>query len=139
LADLAPTILELLSLAPPPSFQGRSLVSLLRGSSLPRAAVFAETSVGGDPRRRKIAVRHGMLKLLGRNRMTGGAELSRLELFDLARDADEQHPLPHAARHALARQAAAYLRRAMDGAARSEPVTLDPKILEELRAFGYVQ
>lgn len=141
LVDLAPTVLALLGLPAPASFQGRSLVPLLRGGGLPQQPCYAETSHTHD-RNQKVAVREGRLKYvvnLPRGRDAEPRILSE-ELFDLEADPGERHSLsspPDRAR--LRRYVLAYLARARAESAEPVAVSLRPVVLERLKALGYVQ
>jgi arylsulfatase A-like enzyme len=141
LVDLAPTLLELFGLPVPSSFQGRSLMPLLRGGTLPEQPTYAETSHTHD-RNQKVAVREGRLKYVmnvprGRE---ADPRILREELFDLERDPRERDSLQAGSdRERLRRYALAYLSRGRAEATEPVAVSLSPTVLERLRALGYVQ
>jgi arylsulfatase A-like enzyme len=141
LVDLAPTLLDLLGLPRPLSFQGRSLVPLMRGGDLEPAPILAETDIGRRGDVRKVAVRLGSHKLLAHSAVGERGTLSGrgLQLFDLDQDPRELHPLPRPLESPLFREAVAYLRRARDEGSSGTPTDLEAETLESLRALGYVQ
>jgi arylsulfatase A-like enzyme len=144
LLDVAPSVLELIGLPAESSFEGRSLVPLLRGESPapnPHGVVSELERVserGAETRVHSRAVLDGANKAI----MTpaGG-----LELYDLTTDPRERWPLagsravevasplaPLAAEHVAL---AAHSR----GAAQSQSAVLDDATKEKLRALGYHQ
>jgi arylsulfatase A-like enzyme len=139
--DLAPTLLEALGLPRPASFQGRSLLPLLRGETLPEAPLYAETGLRAG-HRQLVAVRDGPLKLI--LEVPGGREtappLLSEEGYDLAADPGEQVNRAREPRfEPLRRKLLAYLARARAEAPPMRPVELDPASLEKLRALGYIR
>jgi arylsulfatase A-like enzyme len=140
LVDLAPTILSLVGLPAPSSFQGRDLVP---GGTLPPAAdarpLFSETNG------RIYGVRaDGWRFVFNPEDYTPGAPggaypIERVELYDLAEDPREQRNV--AADHpdrveALTAEIAAWRERDLHAEVPSQEI--DPETLEELRALGYV-
>jgi arylsulfatase A-like enzyme len=143
LIDVAPTLLEILGLPAPGSFQGRSLVDLVRGGTDFPTEAWAETehTVDGS---HKLALRRGAARnkwiLSYREHSPPG-----LELYRLGEDPGETRNLAPSegaeVRDILAR-AESFLsdarRRRTEGPAPSRPA-LTPEMLERLRALGYVQ
>jgi arylsulfatase A-like enzyme len=131
LMDVAPSLLELAGVAPPPGFQGRSLVPWLRGETLPPAPVLAELAHS------RTWIRHPW-KLIHHPRE------KRSELFELASDPGEQTDLA-AERPGRRGQLESELRQALAAADRNpvEPVNpthvADDELREQLRALGYVE
>ena len=133
LADLLPTVLELLGREPPAELHGRSLAPLLGGGSGPEARpLFAERTLYGPERR---AIFRWPQKLI-QNLAAPGRPL----LFDLAADAGETSNLAtqEAAAADQLRQALAVLDHVAapgdDGV-----ITLDPESEAALRSLGYVR
>lgn len=132
--DVLPTLLELLSLSPPDTARGRSLVPLMRGEMMDPAAILAEGRPYGRNQQMVLA---GRFKLI-RNLRTG-----RTMLFDLdadpaeTRDLSQRHP---AARHKLV----SVLDRELPRDARPEddplnqPQELDAELQQRLRELGYI-
>jgi arylsulfatase A-like enzyme len=132
--DLAPTLLELVGLPVPATFQGRSLVPLLRGEPLERAPIVSETSWRGID---KATARLDRWKLIVDR--TSGERL----LFDLESDPHERNAFdPDAPEHAAV---VAELAAALERARRPPPGlelegssgTGDASAEEALRALGY--
>lgn len=82
--DIAPTILDLLSIPIPSQFQGRSFVPLLRGEDLPRLPHVAQTQLRGID---IDSIRSGQWKLII-DRM-----LDTRELYDMQADPEERKNL----------------------------------------------
>jgi arylsulfatase A-like enzyme len=140
LVDLAPTLLDALGVAAPASFQGRSLLPLARGESLPATALFAETERNPDKSHR-LAVRIGALKYILRTRNGGDPDqpLSE-ELYDLDRDPQERSSdLAHPQIESLRRQAALYLARGRAQAQAPAEARLPADLKAQLHALGYLQ
>ena len=137
LVDVGPTVLELVALAPAPAAEGRSLVPLLGGASVP-ADVVAElppvTTSGSDVRRHALALVRGTLKLI-----VPRAESAPAVVYDLAADPEERSP--HAPETECktcldaARRMADVLR-ARAGV--PEHGAVDERARGRLRALGYV-
>ena len=132
LIDVAPSILDLLEIGPPPEAQGSSLLPLIDESTDERAPVYLAVS-RAEPGLR--AVRKGSWKYI---RDLGSSRGDRL--FDLASDPGEQHDL-RLARPDVAKELAAHL----DEYLAAAPLFLQPDLeevdaetLDELRALGYV-
>lgn len=87
LMDVAPTLLQLLGVPAPSSYQGRSLVPLLEGKREPGRLAFSSSSTLGDSRRdpRMFSVQDERFKLIY------DADTRALTLYDLAQDPDETH------------------------------------------------
>ena len=144
LVDIAPTILEALSVPRPPSFQGRSLFELLgvAPTSVGREA-WSETEhtiddshklslrLGAEGRKAIFSLRDGHVDV---------------ELFDLARDPNELQALRPTAtndetREAFEERLELYLRDmagAREGNRDIPAVELDPEERERLRSLGYI-
>jgi arylsulfatase A-like enzyme len=132
--DLAPTLLEIVGLPVPPTFQGRSLVPLLRGERLAETTIVSETSWRGID---LASARSGRWKLIV-DRASGARTL-----FDLDTDPGEMDALdPDAAEHA---SVVALLEAELERAGRTPAgVTLeggtgegDATSEDALRALGY--
>jgi arylsulfatase A-like enzyme len=140
LIDVAPTILDLLGLAAPATFQGRSLLPAVdRGTSDAREA-WAETEHTIDGTH-KLAVRRGSG---GKKAIFSVKENEvALELYDLARDSKETTNLEDpGSREGLDKTLAAYLadvERRRQGKTGSPEVILDRRDLERLRSLGYLK
>jgi arylsulfatase A-like enzyme len=141
LLDFGPTILSALGVDRPASFQGRSLLPLVHGGSVPAEPIYSETELTAD-RSHVVSVREGNFKYVLHVPRDHKAELRVLkeELFDLASDPGERSSRPPSDEaERLRRLALAYLSGARREAAQSSPVTLDAVTMERLRALGYVR
>jgi arylsulfatase A-like enzyme len=141
LVDLAPTMLDAFGLPRPPSFQGRSLLPLLRGEPLPEEPLYAETGLRAR-QNQLLAIREGALKLI--LEVPGGRETAppvlAEEAYDLAADpAERTNRAGQPEFEPLRQRARAYLARARAEAPAMRPVELDPASLEKLRALGYIR
>jgi arylsulfatase A-like enzyme len=132
LADVAPTILEVLGLAVPSSMQGRSLQTALAGRSLPPRPVFFEWNAA-----HARGVRLGDAKLV----RSGDSAL----LYNLGEDPSEVRPVNvrEGLPPLLARVLDNYER---DGARRrasvdvpSDAPSISPDVGKSLRALGYIE
>lgn len=85
LLDLAPTLVDLLGLAAPASWQGRSLLPLLRGETLPPAPAFAELmpAPAWNHDARAMITGDGTHKVIFRK------SDNRWEVYDLTKDPEE--------------------------------------------------
>ncbi len=143
LVDLAPTVLDLLGLAPLPAAQGRSLRPLLEGRGAAPSPVFSETVLTAD-RSQLLALRLGQWKYIARL-PRGARSSSPLEeqAYDLQADPGEQRDLlrgPSPADVAAQRRMLLdYLARSRAEASPTRTVLLDPETEAKLRAWGYIQ
>jgi arylsulfatase A-like enzyme len=142
LVDVAPTVLGLLGLPSPSSFQG---VNLLPGGAVPaqpaRTAVFSETSGRifsvSTPEWRFV---YNPEKLVP-EAPGGPYPIGRTELFDRRRDPREQGnvaALRPEVVQALVAEVDAWRRRDLREGAGQAVQTIDPTTAEELRALGYI-
>jgi arylsulfatase A-like enzyme len=149
LIDVAPTLLELSGLPPAPTFEGRSLVSLMQSALAPPALwarmvdlvqghdVIAEIEPHGespDMRKHSLAIVRGSRKLLVDPR-------GDTALFDLYSDPGETTPLGAANADLAARMLSALAQRRSElktRAAESRDVRpIDDATKEQLRGLGY--
>jgi arylsulfatase A-like enzyme len=136
LIDLAPTLLEAFHIAAPASFQGRSLMPLLRGGSLPPTPLFSETS--RSEAHHQVSVRDGRWKYaVLYDIVDAGRVLKREALFDLDSDPGERRPVARDLAP-FRKQVEAFLARSAEAGAISRDAGLDAAEQEELRALGYV-
>jgi arylsulfatase A-like enzyme len=140
LLDVAPTLLGLLDLQAPSTFQG---LNLLPGKKVPRQAVrrelFSETNgaiFGVDAGGWRL-----ILNPTGKNPGAPGGPypIAPVELYDLGRDPGERRNLA-AARPDIVSALSAEIEtwKARNRRRELPPQTIDPATLEELRALGYV-
>jgi arylsulfatase A-like enzyme len=140
-ADVLPTLLALAGAAPPPALDGRSLLPAIAGAKLPAAPALSYQRLGGFVRRgavtgSEVAVTSGDYRLLVRHE-DGGAVSRRL--YDRRRDPREQRdaqgelPITTAFLESVLRWPP---RSAGSLAQPAGP--LDPEVVEQLRALGYV-
>jgi arylsulfatase A-like enzyme len=132
LADVAPTLLDVLGLPVPPGMQGRSLRKPLSGQSIGYAPEFFEWN--GDGTR---GMRFGNSKLV--------RQVGRTLFYDLARDPTEADPVDLKAKPAppLERllddyEAEGTRRRAVLGVPGDAP-SISPELQKSLRGLGYVE
>jgi arylsulfatase A-like enzyme len=86
LIDVAPTILDALGIAVPPSFMGRSLVPALRGKELPPRAAYAELIPYPNWKHEARA----MVSADGKWKLFDRVSDNQSELYDLAADPEER-------------------------------------------------
>jgi len=132
--DLAPTLLEALGVAPPPSFRGESLLRRVFGPAHDRP-LFAETQWRAE-RPLQYAVREGDRKYVVAVSRGPDGKVVREDLFDLQGDPGETRSLT-GPRDELREAALRYATHAAD--ARGPRAVVDPETSAELRALGYVQ
>ena len=126
--DIAPTLLELAGVAAPPSFDGESLLPLVRGEARRERPAIAVLDDGKPWREGSLALRWNGWKLYDRRLFDLGAD--PVELVDRAPQQRERAlELERMLRAALERRSAAD----------SEPVELGDELERELRALGYLQ
>jgi len=137
LMDVAPTILAYLGLPIPEDFEGRSLLPLLQGGTLPPAAAFSENHIHG---RAEIMRRQGNRKVIYQV-----ADQRIREIYDLALDPGEKsnrvdredaQELAQQARALAAWQAAEQAKFPESGPLLEKEI--DPALKKQLRALGYV-
>ncbi len=129
LADVTPTILDLVGLPGLAGTQGMSLGPLLRGEPLPRIGVTSEGMLFGED---ATAVRTALSKYV---RWSDGRE----ELYDLARDPGERANQAACADVAGARAVHARFFEPVRDPPRPADVQPDPAVRAGLRALGYLQ
>jgi len=101
LADMAPTIADVLGLAPLPAADGRSLKRALQGGELPAQPVFA---MAMEQQSRFRPLRAGHYAVIdGSNKLVVDLAANRAELFDLAADPHERKDLSRIAPETVAR------------------------------------
>jgi arylsulfatase A-like enzyme len=138
LVDLAPTLLGALGVPTPASFQGRSLLPLVRGEALPPRELFAETERNLEQSHR-LAVQLGSVKYILLSRTGRPDQRLSEELYDLAADAAERRSdLTRPEAENLRRIATAYLLRGREEQP-SGRVEMPPEVKERLRALGYLR
>ena len=139
--DLMPTVFELLGVPPPASFEGRSLLAVLRGEDrAPRTAVIDGTLYGHD----KVALRNERYKLI-LDRAPGADR--PVELYDWVADPRERTDLSRGRpevtselRTDLESRLAAYAQQAKSlrpGALLDLSPQNQSEILKQLDALGY--
>jgi arylsulfatase A-like enzyme len=129
-SDLAPTLLHLLGIAPPPDFKGLPIG--LRGQrfqALPARVVVAETQRFSDLR----ALRAGRFKLI-QDRAAG-----RARLYNLDEDPDEQRNLAKQRPDVVERLQALLDAHYAGGVWSAPRRDLPPDLERDLRSLGYVQ
>ncbi len=139
LMDVAPTVLDVLGVKAPETFEGRSLLDAARSGEAAESEAWAETehTIDGS---RKLASRRGAAGEKAIFTLKG--EGLEIELFDLREDPNEKERLElSGGGPALQRRLVNYLADAevRRGGRRRPPVELGPEDLERLRALGYVR
>jgi len=137
--DLSTTLLQLSGVPVPGTFEGQTLVPLMKAPGDDRT-VFARTirHTGG-----KIALIQSHHKLIRSNALAGPAEDAQTELYDLDADPGEKNSLAGAEPELAARmaeEADAWLARMQTSRSKSNlKVLLTPEQREHLRTLGYLQ
>ncbi len=139
LVDLYPTLLELLGLELDGPVQGRSLVPLLRGETLPHRDAFAE---GSRSKYEAKALRSQRYKLMYGFRRGAPDSEPQLWLFDLRDDPGETRNLAEE-RPEITAELRGRLEALIGGSVlrpyeELDPDELDPKLREQLEALGYL-
>jgi len=144
LVDVLPTVAEALGFhAPWDRLQGRSLLGLARGQSMPVRPLLASTM---RATRHYQQMRPLARLRLGNEALVHDAFSGQTELYDLSGDAAQQSDLAgqKPLRTAFLAQQLRLLqsrsrRSLLAEAPAGEPLDLDPEVIEELRALGYIQ
>ena len=148
--DVYPTLCDLLGIEAPPGLQGRSLLPLIEGDpewqDLP---VMSEKTEDPGGRRARSGMGVGLSliqdgwKLISNLRSADGRNMPRYELFNLSRDPGEQENLAGVHPDRVEQMDVAL----MEWSARNlglaptsstAPEGVDPEVLEQLRALGYL-
>lgn len=138
--DLYPTLLDLLGLPLTHTVQGRSLVPLLAGETLPPQGAFSEnTNIQTFERKSLRLPRYKLVHTIpkGEERKSWP---ERWELFDLRADPGEEHNAAEQQPEILTRMRAR-LSEIVEGAGELEtevPADVDPELRQQLEALGYV-
>jgi choline-sulfatase len=138
LVDLAPTLLDLLGLEAPARMRGESLLPYIAAADdyRPLRASFARANRSWE------SLSYGRWKLI----LDRSQDDLQPALFDLEEDPREQHDRAHerpvivgALTQMLREQQRENARRAKVEASRIAPTELEPEVLENLRALGYLE
>jgi arylsulfatase A-like enzyme len=141
LVDLAPTLLDALQIEPPSSFEGRSLLPLMRGEAWPERPLFSETERTPDGNHH-ISVRRGNRKYIAATE-AGSGQLAKVvaeALYDLDADPEERRPLESGPELTpFRREVLEYLARARQEVQLGPAIELTREEEERLRALGDLQ
>ena len=136
LVDVAPTILDLAGIEPPPFFKGRSLRAALENEPLDDRPLVAELfPVIDEPPPRH---RHLLSVTRGTTKLVLGID-GELERFDLAVDPSEETPLPAEIADLEALLSEASVAFPHFGASSESSPELSPEVVEQLKGLGYIQ
>jgi arylsulfatase A-like enzyme len=140
LIDVAPTVLDLVGIARPATFDGRSLRPMVDDLPIPDASgsrpVYSELQFrGGLPTVPTTSQRTAIV--LGHLKLIAGTAGER-EAYDLARDPRESSPLAadDPARRPLEAELARLTQKTAPPA--GPPPMIDAEVKERLRALGYI-
>jgi len=140
LIDLYPTLAELAGVPVEHRLQGRSLLPLLRGETLPPREVLSENV--NVARVERKALRTDQVKLIQTLARDDSREFGpELLLFDLRRDPLEREnlaPRLAGAAEALRARIAAIRAGSTDTIEEAVPEDLDPELRRQLEALGYL-
>lgn len=140
LIDLYPTLAELAGVPVEHRLQGRSLLPLLRGETLPPREVLSENV--NVARVERKALRTDQVKLIQTLARDDSREFGpELLLFDLRRDPGEREnlaPRLAGAAEALRARIAAIRAGSTDTIEEAVPEDLDPELRRQLEALGYL-
>jgi arylsulfatase A-like enzyme len=139
LIDVAPTILDAFGLPAPSSFEGRSLLPLVKGRPLGPRPALAETERG--PRTdHRVALRDGPYHYVVSLRWEGRRPTVLGEaLYDRRTDPGERRPLTPGERlDHLRRYTLLALERARADVAQPASAELSEELRQELKALGYI-
>ena len=128
LADIAPTILRAVGVAPPSDMKGSDLLHI--GSATGSMDLYAETEY---PR----VARWSPLQALTDGRWMAIRAGSQMELYDLASDPQQLHDVARA-QSAIATAMATRMETIHASATASDTRAVSPEAVERLRALGYV-
>ena len=137
--DVMPTLFDVLGIEQPRTFEGQSMMSLVRGESGEARPVFAESTLYGD---QKIAWRTERYKYI-HDAASGREGIG--ELYDWRDDPLETRDLAHEQpQRALEMRTKLFefyadLRRRARDMSEPEMVNLSPVRIQELRSLGYVR
>jgi len=145
--DVLPTLLELCGLDVPATLQGRSLVPLLNGESLPPTFLLARTQtrhakerVERVPDGEQGWLEHRLALVEGDHKLIVDVGTGAVELYDLAADPGERDDLAgsaeHAGRVAALRRRLEELQRELPAASSLPEQELDHDLLEGLGYLG---
>ncbi len=138
LIDVAPTLCELIGVAPPPTFRGQSLVPVLQGGTLADRPILGQGNMWGPE---KVALRLGNWKVIVEAvaAPAAGSGERTVTLYDLGADPGEQRNL--AAEHPD--RLAAMLEQLGDvlvgETTEGEAPVLSEQERQRLRSLGYVR
>jgi arylsulfatase A-like enzyme len=148
--DVYPTLCDLLGIEAPAGLQGRSLLPLIEGDpawqDLPVMSEKTEDP-GGRQARSGMGVGISLIqedwKLISNLRSADGRNLPRYELFDLSKDPGEQKNLAQVHPERVAQMDADLMEWSAHnlGLAKADstsPEEVDPEVLAQLRALGYL-
>ncbi len=149
--DIYPTLCELLAIDAPAGLEGTSLVPLATGAEAPGVAAAREiwSEHREDPLARVIgqgsglmvSVRSGSWKFILNEKPTQLLAKPRVELYDVDADPGETNNLADA-RPDIARafevKARTFIANQWEQADTNDTTAMDPEVLEQLRALGYV-
>lgn len=139
LVDLYPTLLELLGVALEHPIQGRSLVPLLAGGRMPRAAAFSESTYWGPLEVKSLrSERYKYMTAIPKK--ANSDRQGWTTLFDLESDPRETVDVSDREPALSERMGAAVeaLTTGEEAAEEAVPKDLDPELEEQLRALGYL-
>jgi arylsulfatase A-like enzyme len=146
--DIAPTLLDLAGLAPPPSFEGRTLLPLLEGRDQGGRTAFSHTDMTSHEKlfaARMPNLNRALFDVLfmartDRWKVVYSRRRSAYETFDLYADPRETrnlHPSTDADARALKEALDAWVRAVPESAPDAATPKLPPGQIERLKALGY--
>lgn len=137
LVDLAPTVLDYLGIPSPELFKGQSLLDLLNREQRSEPGIaYAERKNYIPPRqalkeRRMLAMRTPEIKYICE------VDGKHQELYDIVSDPEETINI-YRRKPELAKNYYKRIQETLGEPVETDPVTLDPRVIEQLRTLGYI-
>jgi arylsulfatase A-like enzyme len=136
--DIAPTVLDSLSIQAPAEFEGRSLLAAMHGTEQGSAPVVSQLLA---PRVRQDSIVAGRYKLIRTAPVAAGSGEATIELYDLEADAGETNDLHAALPNVTGDLNAAlegYLARFSQSQLAPDQDKLSRQQIDQLKALGYL-